>query len=136
MAIQYSSTHRTNAMTQLATDIGLNAIIKIFTGSPPATCATTDSGSLLATFAGNASQFGTVSGGVLTASAVASVTAGAAGTAGYFRIYPSGGGATAAVVQGTITATGGGGDMILTNTNIANGQTCSFTSLTVTAFGA
>ena len=135
MAIQYSLTHRTNAMSQLNTDIGANAVIKIWTGAAPANCGTADSGTLFVTFAGNAGGFGVAAAQVLTASAVASANAGAAGTAGYFRIYPSAATNVNAVVQGTVTATGGGGDMVVTNTNIANGQTCNFTSLTVTAFG-
>jgi hypothetical protein len=135
MAIQYSLTHRTNAMSQLNTDIGASAVIKIWSGAAPATCATADSGTLLATFAGNAGGFGTAAAQVLTASAVASTTGAAAGIAGYFRIYPSAATNVNAVVQGTVTATGGGGDMILTNTNIASGQAVNFTSLTVTAFG-
>lgn len=136
MATQYSATHRTNAMTQLNTDIGINAVIKVFSGAVPANCATADTGTLGVTFAGNATQFGTVASGVLTASAVASAAASAAITAGYYRIYPATATTTNAVTQGTVTATGGGGDMILTNTNIASGQTCNFTSLTVTAAGA
>jgi hypothetical protein len=131
MAIQYSVTHRTNAMTQLATDVGTSAVIKIWTGTVPATCATTDSGTLLVTFAGNVTQFGTAATGVLTVSAVANATAGNTGTAGYFRIYPSAATGTNAVMQGTV-----GVDMTLTYTSIASGQTCSFTSMTVTAFGA
>jgi hypothetical protein len=134
MAIQYSTTHRTNATAQLNTDIGANAVIKIFTGTPPANAATADTGTLLVTFAGNAGGFGTASAGVLTASAVASATAGGTGTAGYFRIYPSAATTTNAVVQGTVAASGA--DMIVTNISIATGQTCNFTSLTVTAFGA
>lgn len=134
MAIQYSLTHRTNAMSQLNTDIGASAVIKIFTGSAPANCGTADTGTLLVQFAGNAGGFGSASGGVLTASAVANATASATGTAGYFRIYPTAATTTNAVVQGTCGTSGT--DMILTNTSIANGQTCSFTSLTVTAFGA
>jgi hypothetical protein len=63
------------------------------------------------------------------------VNATGTGTAGYFRIYPSAATTTNAVVQGTVTATGGGGDMLVTNTSIATGQACNFTSLTVTAFG-
>ena len=133
MAIQYSTTHRTNAMTQLATDIGVNAQIIIYTGTPPANVGTAPTGTLIVQFAGNATQFGTASGGVLTASAVASANASGAGTltAGYFRINTSG---AAAVVQGTCGTSGA--DMILTNTSIANGQSCNFTSLTVTGFGA
>lgn len=130
MAIQYSTTHRTNAMSQLNTDIGANAQIIIYTGTPPANVGTAPTGTLLVQFAGNAGGFGTASGGVLTASAVASVNASATGTAGYFRINTSGG---SAVVQGTCGTSGA--DMILTNTSINSGQTCNFTSMTVTAFG-
>lgn len=131
MAIQYSTTHRTNAMTQLATDIGANAQIIIYTGSMPANVGTAATGTLLVQFAGNAGGFGTASAGVLTASAVANATASGTGTAGYFRINTSAG---TAVVQGTVGTSGA--DMIVTNTSINSGQTCTFTSLTVTAFGA
>jgi hypothetical protein len=134
MAIQYSLTHRTNAMTQLNTDIGANAVIKIWTGAIPANCGTTDSGTNIATFAGNAGGFGSAAAQVLTASAVAStVGINGGGVAGYFRIYPTAATGTNAVVQGTCGLSAA--DMILTNTNIAAGQTCNFTSLTVTAFG-
>jgi len=133
MAIQYSLTHRTNAMSTLNTDIGSSAVIKIFTGSAPANCGTADTGTVLVTFAGNAGGFGTAAAQVLTASAVASATAANTGTAGYFRIYPSAATTTNAVVQGTCGTSGA--DMILTNTSINSGQTCNFTSLTVTAFG-
>jgi hypothetical protein len=130
MAIQYSVTHRTNAMTQLATDVGTSAVIKIWTGTVPANCGTADSGTLLVTFAGNVTQFGTAAAAVLTVSAIANAVAGNTGTAGYFRIYPTAATSTNAVVQGTV-----GVDMTLTNTSITNGQTCAFTSMTVTAFG-
>lgn len=201
MAVQYSTTHRTSAMTQLASSIGINAVIKIFSGAPPVTCATADSGTLGVTFAGNATQFGTAASGVLTASAVASANAAATITAGYYRIYPSAATTTNAVVQGlvaaqvviatsaltaangniltfasttgvavgmsiagtgvaagstvvaftgttvtmSLTSTAGvasaasitfAADMVVTNTSIAGGQACNFTSLTITAFGA
>lgn len=131
MAIQYSTTHRTNAMTQLNTDIGASAQIIIYSGSAPANVGTAPTGTLLVQFAGNAGGFGTASAGVLTASAVAGVNAAALGTAGYFRINTSAG---TAVVQGTVGTSGT--DMIVTNTSINSGQACTFTSLTVTAFGA
>jgi hypothetical protein len=133
MTIQYSLTHRTNAATQLNTDIGANAVIKVFTGTAPANCGTADSGTVLVTFAGNAGGFGSIASQVLTASAVANATAGNTGTAGYFRIYPSAATSTNAVVQGTCGLSAA--DMILTNTSITSGQTCVFTSLTVTPFG-
>jgi hypothetical protein len=39
-------------------------------------------------------------------------------------------------MQGTITATGGGGDMTLDNTSIASGQQVTITSFTLSAGGA
>ncbi len=39
----------------------------------------------------------------------------------------------AIVLDGTVTGTGGGGDIEVTNVNIASGQDCSLTSLTYTA---
>lgn len=134
MAIQYALTHRTNAMSTLNTDIGPNAVIKIFSGAIPANCGTADTGTALVTFAGNAAAFGSVANQVLTANAVASAVAAATGTAGYFRIYPNAATTTNAVVQGTCGTSGT--DMVLTNTSIASGQTVNFNSLTVTAYGA
>ena len=133
MAIQYSLTHRTNAMSTLNTDIGINAVIKLFSGAAPANCGTADTGTLLVQFAGNAAAFGSAASQVLTASAVASVTAAATGTPGYFRIYPSAATTTNAVTQGTVGTTGT--DMILTAATVTAGQTINFSSLTVTAFG-
>ena len=134
MAIQYSLTHRTNRATQLNTDIGINAVIKVFTGSAPANCGTADTGTLLVTFAGNAAGFGTVASQALTASAIANATAsgGTASTPGYFRIYPSAATTTNAVVQGTCAV--GSGDMSFTGT-ITSGQTCVFSSLVDTMYG-
>jgi len=73
--------------------------------------------------------------GQLTLS-IAGVDAGAdaTGTAAHFRIYASDG--TTVHMQGTITATGGGGDMTLDNTSIASGQTVTITSFTISAGGA
>ena len=132
MATQYSVAVRTSQMSQLNTTIGINAQIMIYNGAAPANVGTAPTGTLLVQFAGNATAFGAAASAVLTASAVAGVNAVAAGVAGYYRINTS---AAVAVTQGTISASGGGGDMILTNTNIASGQATTFTSLTITAFG-
>lgn len=132
MATQYSVAARTSQMAQLNTSIGINAQIIIYSGAAPANVGTAATGTLLVQFAGNATAFGAAASAVLTASAVAGVNATAAGVAGYYRINTSAG---VAVTQGTVTGTGGGGDMILTNTNIASGQAVNFTSLTITASG-
>ncbi|WP_454626943.1 hypothetical protein [Bradyrhizobium cenepequi] len=52
------------------------------------------------------------------------------GTAGYFRLVDNAG--TTCHMQGTCTATGGGGDMTLDNTSIATGQTVNVTSFALT----
>ena len=59
-----------------------------------------------------------------------STTGLAAGTAAHYRIYASDG--TTCHEQGSITATGGGGDMTIDNTSIASGQTVSITGFTKT----
>lgn len=100
----------------LATDIGASATIEIRSGTKPATPETAASGTLLATVAISGSFSST--GGVLTAADPASVAPAASGTAGYFRLKKSGG---TAVLDGTVTATGGGGDMQLGSTTITTG---------------
>lgn len=100
----------------LATDIGSAAVIEIRSGSKPATPETAASGTLLVTITVSGSF--SSSGGVLTAADPASVSPAASGTAGYFRLKKSGG---TAVLDGTVTATGGGGDMQLGSTTITTG---------------
>lgn len=140
MALQYSLTHRTNAMTQLNTDIGASAVIKVFTGAAPANCGTADSGTTLVTFAGNAGGFGSVAAQALTASAVASAVAANAGTAGYYRIYPTAATTTNAVAQGlcfmsstintsAVTAANGNVLTFAAVSGISVGQTVSGTGI-------
>jgi hypothetical protein len=62
------------------------------------------------------------------------LSADAAGSAGHFRIYDSGG--ATCHMQGTATITGGGGDMILDNTNFAVGQVFTVVNFTLTAGNA
>jgi hypothetical protein len=57
-----------------------------------------------------------------------------AGSAGHFRIKDSG--ATPCHVQGSITATGGGGDMELDNIVIAVSQAITISTFTLTAGNA
>ena len=99
MSVQYSTAHRTNSMSTLNTDIGINAQIIIYSGFLPANVGTAPTGTLLIQFAGNATAFGSAASAVLTASAVANATAAAAGTAGYYRINTS---AAVAIMQGYV----------------------------------
>lgn len=102
--------------TALATAIGAGASIQIRSGAKPATPETAASGTLLVTIPITGSF--TSSGGVLTAADPASASPAASGTAGYFRLLTSG---ATAILDGTVTATGGGGDMQLGSTTITTG---------------
>jgi len=135
MAFQFSTTARNAALDAIETAIGASAILKIRSGSAPADCGTADSGTVLATLNLPSDWLAAASGGSKSKSGTwEDTSADAAGTAGHFRIYASDG--TTVHMQGTITATGGGGDMTLDNTSIASGQTVTITSFTLSAGGA
>lgn len=131
MTIQIGATLRTALVTQIETSIGTTPKVQIRTGAQPATPATADSGTLLAEFT-LASDWATQSAGVLTFSSTPiSATAGGTGTAAHYRIKDSAG--TTTHMQGSVTATGGGGDLTVDNVSIASGQTVQITSWTITA---
>lgn len=135
MALQFSAGVRNALLDSIETTIGTSAVLKIRTGAAPATVATADSGTVLATLSLPSDWMAAASGGSKAKSGTwEDASADAAGTAAHFRIYASDG--TTAHLQGTVTATGGGGDMTLDNTSIASGQAISVTGFTLTAPGA
>ena len=99
------------------------------TGAPPATTATADSGSVLATVTLPSDFMAAASGGAKALAGTWQANASGSGTAGHFRIKASGG---TVHIQGTITATGGGGDMTVQNTSFASGQQFTVTGFTIT----
>ena len=135
MAFQFSTTARNAALDAIETAIGTSAVLKIRTGTVPADCGTADAGSVLATLTLPSDWLAAASGGSKSKSGTwEDASADATGTAGHFRIYASDG--TTVHMQGTITATGGGGDMTLDNTSIASAQQVTITSFTLSAGGA
>jgi len=130
MPIQFSVAVRNARLDAIETTVGTSARLRILTGSPPANCAAAETGTILATlvlpsdWAANAASGSKALAGTWTGTAVAG------GTAGYYRIYDSG--VVTCHEQGTITATGGGGDLTFDNTTIANGQTINITTFTKT----
>jgi len=134
MALQFSTTYRNNMLDSFETTVSTSAKLEIFSGSAPANCGTADSGTKLVSMTLPADYMGGASGGSKALSGSWSAAAIATGTAGYFRIKDSAG--TTCHMQGTVTATGGGGDMTLDNTSIATGQTVTVTTFTLTAPGA
>jgi hypothetical protein len=131
MAIQLSVTVRNARLDAIETAIGVSAVLKIRTGAQPATCATADSGTVLATLSLPSDYMNAAASGSKTKLGTWSDASGdAAGTAGHWRLYASDG--TTCHAQGSITATGGGGDMELDNTSIAVGQPVTVTTYTLT----
>ncbi len=135
MSLQFRTTERNAWLTTLNTALGASAKLFIYSGGPPATVAAGPTGVLLSSGAvGNAAGWGSVASGVLTAAAITSdASAVASGTAGYFRWLDS---SNNVICQGTVTATGGGGDLTMNSISIIIGDTIAITSWTITAPGA
>jgi hypothetical protein len=131
MAIQFSGTVRNARLDAIETAIGTSAVLKIRTGAAPANVATADSGTVLATLTLPSDWMAAASGGSKAKSGTwQDASADAAGTAAHFRVYASDG--TTAHIQGTVTATGGGGDMTVDNTVFASTQNFTITGFTLT----
>lgn len=131
MSIQFSVAVRNARLDAVETAIGASAIMKIRTGAAPASCATADSGTVLATLALPADWMAAAAAGSKAmAGSWADASADAAGTAAHFRIYANDG--VTCHEQGTVTATGGGGDLQVDNTSFAAGQAFSITGFTLT----
>jgi len=131
MAIQLSVAVRNARLDAIETTIGTSARLKIRTGAPPADCAAADSGTVLADITCPSDYLAAASSGSKAkAGTWEDLSADAAGTAAHFRLYASDGTTTGA--QGTVTATGGGGDLTVDNTSFAAGQKFTVTGFTLT----
>lgn len=135
MALQFSVAVRNGELDAIETVIGTSPILEIRTGAPPANCAAADSGSVLATLTLPSDWMAAAGSGSKAKSGTwEDTSADGTGTAAHFRIKDSGG--TTCHMQGTVTATGGGGDMTVSNTSFAAGQPFTVTSFTLTAANA
>ncbi len=116
-------------LDQIEVVTGASAVMQIRSGAPPATCGTANSGTLLASLSLPADWMANAASGAKAKLGAWEVLAASAeGVAAHFRIFDSA--VTTCHAQGTVTATGGGGDLTLDNTSIAVGQ-----KITITGFG-
>lgn len=135
MSVQYSTSVRNAMLDAIESAIGTSAVLKIRTGAQPATCATADSGSVLVSYSLGSDWAAAASSGSKALNSVPlTTTASGTGTAEHYRIYASDG--TTCHEQGSVTVTGGGGDMTIDNTSITTGQTVNVTGFTKTMGGA
>ena len=128
MAVQLSVAVRNARLDAIETAIGATAVLKIRSGAQPATCATADSGTVLASLtlpadwmsaaaAGSKAKLGTWQ----------DASADATGTAAHFRLYDSTG-ATCGL-QGSVGVSGT--DMTVDSTSFTAGQSFTINSFTL-----
>lgn len=135
MAEQLDTTLRT-ALAQAYCDALAGGSMKLFSGSVPANCAASDPATLLATGSLPATA-ATAASGTVTKAGTWTFTGGAGADTGtvatVYRLYRSGGGC---VAQGSVTITGGGGEMTIDNPNIADTQVGAVATFTRVMQGA
>jgi hypothetical protein len=131
MAVQLSTSVRNARLDAIESTACTSAILTIRTGAQPADCATANSGTVLATLALPSDWLAAAASGSKAKSGTWQDTnADASGTAAHFRIHDSGG--TTCHMQGSVTITGGGGDLTLDSVSITSGQSITITSFSLT----
>lgn len=122
-----------DALTALLA-VGGDGHLKIYAGSVPADAdASLGAATLLADLTLNTTdEFPDASdanpGATTVANSIDDVNAGATGTASFFRLTNAAG---TAVLQGSVSASGGGGDMIVSTTSFVSGQPVHVVSITI-----
>jgi len=133
MAIQFGTALRNARLDVIESTIGTAPLLYIYdlTAGAPANCGAAITAGTLASMTLPSDWMAAASGGSKALSGTwTDGTADAAGTADFFRIYEWTGGTC--FIQGTVTATGGGGDLTLDNAVIAASQVITITTFTVT----
>jgi len=131
MAVKLSVAVRNARLDAIETAINITAVLKIRTGAAPANITDADTGTVLATLTLPSDWMAAASSGSkVKAGTWQDTSADATGTAGHFRIYASDG--ITQHIQGSVTATGGGGDLTLDSVSITVAQQVTITAFTLT----
>ena len=129
MAIQLSVAARNGRLNAIETELGTTPVLKLRTGAQPATCATADSGTVLCSMTLPSDHMADAASGAKAKAGTWSGTgSGGGGTVAHFRLYKSDG--TTCVMQGSVGQ--GSGDLSLDNVVVADGQTITVTTFTIT----
>lgn len=128
MTIQMSTAARNARLDAIETTTGATAKLQIRTGAQPADCSQADSGTLLVEITLPSDWMNAAATGQKTKLGTWSGTASAGGTAAHFRLKDNAG--TTCHMQGSVGQ--GSGDLSLDNTTIANGQTVTVNTFTLT----
>lgn len=135
MTVQYSDTVRNAKLDAVETAIGTTPVLRIRTGAQPANCAAARTGSVLVTMNLPSDFMAAAASGAKAKSGTwQDTSADATGTAAHFEIMDST--VTTCHMQGTVTITGGGGDLTLDSLSITAAQAVTITGFTITAGNA
>lgn len=133
MALQFSTSVRNAMLNAIPSTAGASATLELRSGAAPANCGAADTGTLLASITLPSTWMeAAASGQIVKAGTWQDPAADADGTLGHFRIKQS----TTCHMQGSISVSGGGGDMTVDNTNVATGQTITVLTFTINAGNA
>lgn len=133
MALQLSTAVRNARLDPIEAIIGTAAKLLIYSGAMPANAAAGASGTLLVEYDLPTDWMTAASGGAKTLIGLPLLVAALAGAPtdmGYFRLTATDG--TTCGLQGTVTVTGGGGDLTFDNISVAAGQTVVVNTFTLT----
>ena len=134
MAFKLSITVQNAILDVVETTIGASAVLKLYdlTAGAPAEPEDAIVATILATISLPADWMGAAAANSKALSGTwQDASADGTGTADFFRLFATDG--TTCHAQGTVTATGGGGDMTVDNTSLVAGQVFSVTTFTLTA---
>lgn len=140
MTVSQSAVVKQAKLDAEETAMGTSVILRLYSGTIPTNADTALSGNTLlaeGTLPSDWMAAAGAAGNVVTKAKSGTWTltgqsgAGAGTAATFYRIYASNG--TTCHEQGSVTATGGGGDMTLDNNSIANAQSISVATFTKTA---
>lgn len=134
MALKFPAAFRSTRADTVTTRAGNGALLRLYSGTRPANADTAPAGTLLAELTCGTPFAPAASSGVLTANSITQdSSANATGTATWFRLVNSAGSTT--VMDGDVTATGGGGDLELVTTSVVTGQPVQVTAFNLTEGG-
>lgn len=132
MALTYSTAIANARLDAVESTIGASPILRIRSGAAPATVATASSGTVLASCTLPSDWMAAASARSKAKSGTwEDTSADNTGTAAHFEIVASDG--TTVGMRGSVTATGGGGDMTVDSVSFTAGQAFSVTSFTLTS---
>lgn len=130
MTLQIATSTQNARLDAVEADIGASPVLKIRTGTQPLDCATADSGTVVMSITLSSDWMDVASGGTKSFSDLpGTFTASGTGVGDHFRLYKSDG--ITCMMQGSVTLTGGGGNITMSNNNVVSGFTYTVNAFTL-----